>query len=467
MNATWMRCPTYGLENPDQPNLLRSHFPYTAPPAIFFDGVDVPVDPAPEIYITDTTFRDGQQARPPYTPEQIAALFGMLARLSGPKGVIRQSEFFLYTDSDKRAVELCRAQGHRFPEITAWIRANPGDLQLVKAMEIAETGILTSVSDYHIYLKLGLDRKGALEKYTAIVKEALVAGIRPRCHLEDVTRADIYGFVVPFVQALVELGNDAGIPVKVRLCDTMGYGLPYPGTTLPRSVPRLIHTLRQETGIAPAQLEWHGHNDFYKGFINATTAWLYGCAAANGTILGFGERTGNTPIEGLIFEYVGLTGDTEIDTRAVTAIARYLETECGYQIPPMTPFVGRDFNLTRAGIHADGLIKNEEIYTIFDTQLLLDRDIDIAVTDKSGAAGIALWVNRRFRLSGERAVSKHHPGVQAMAAWVRDQYSGGRTTSLSDDELVAAVRRWLPSVADGQEGRQSRSVAPSTPQPMA
>jgi isopropylmalate/homocitrate/citramalate synthase len=429
-----------------EPNLLREQFPYDAPPLIVFDGVDVPMNRPENIFITDTTFRDGQQARTPYTVEQITALFDLLHRLSGPKGVIRQTEFFLYSEKDRQAVRACQEKGYAFPEITAWIRAVAKDFQLVKEMGIRETGILTSCSDYHIHLKLGMNREQAMEQYLSVVKSALAEGIRPRCHLEDVTRADVFGFVIPFVQQLVRLSEESGIPVKIRLCDTMGYGVSYPGAALPRSVPRLLHALRTETGIASAQLEWHGHNDFYKVLTNAATAWLYGCSGVNGTLLGFGERTGNTPVEGLLFEYMGLTGDTSVDTRIVTEIAEYFERELGYTVPPMTPFVGKSFNVTAAGIHADGLIKNEEIYNIFDTDKLLNRPLGVLVTDKAGTAGIAHWVNRQLGLVGEERVDKRSPGVQAMYGWVIGQYEDGRTTSLSDEELTVAARQYLPEL---------------------
>ncbi|WP_282941208.1 hypothetical protein [Paenibacillus sp. RC67] len=429
-----------------QANLFREQFPYSTPPRVLFDGVDVPTAMPNDIFITDTTFRDGQQARPPYTVKQIVALFDYLHRLSGANGVIRQSEFFLYSEKDREAAYKCMERGYQFPEVTAWIRAVKKDFALVKDMGIKETGILTSISDYHIYLKLGLDREKAMMQYLDIVEAALANGIRPRCHLEDVTRADVPGFVIPFVKQLVELSEQSGIPVKVRLCDTMGYGVSYPGAVLPRSVPRLIHTLREETGIRSEQLEWHGHNDFYKVMTNAATAWLYGVGGINGTLLGFGERTGNTPIEGLLFEYMGLTGDHSIDTTVVTEIAEYFERELGYQIPPMTPFVGKQFNVTAAGIHADGVIKNEEIYNIFDTGKLLNRPLGVQVTDKAGAAGVAFWVNKQLGLEGEQRLDKKNESIQSMTMWVMEQYKDGRTTSLSDKELLEAAKRFLPDL---------------------
>src|SRR5205823_9878557 len=105
------------------PTYLRETFPYTLPPLARFEREVVPLDPAPQIWVTDTTFRDGQQSRAPYTPRQILDLYRLLGRLGGPRGMIRQSEFFLYSAKDREALDLCLAEGLRYPEITGWIRA--------------------------------------------------------------------------------------------------------------------------------------------------------------------------------------------------------------------------------------------------------------------------------------------------------------------------------------------------------
>ncbi len=135
------------LQDVDEPNLMKEIFPYDDVPLVDFDHKYVMPLPAKEYWITDTTFRDGQQARPPYTVEQIVTLFDFLHKLGGPNGVIRQAEFFLYTKKDKAAVEKCLERGYRYPEVTGWIRAKAEDLKLVKEMGLRETGILTSCSD--------------------------------------------------------------------------------------------------------------------------------------------------------------------------------------------------------------------------------------------------------------------------------------------------------------------------------
>lgn len=435
------------LLDTQEPNLYRNVFPYDEVCRVEFDNKFVFVDPPEEIFITDTTFRDGQQARPPYTVEQIVDLFDMLHKLGGPNGVIRQSEFFLYSDKDKEAARKCLERNYRYPEITGWIRAVKEDFKLVKEMGLKETGILTSVSDYHIFLKLKKNRRVVLREFLSIVSAALDLGIIPRCHFEDITRADIYGFCVPFAQDIMRLSEEAKLPVKIRLCDTLGYGVPYSGASLPRCVPKIIRAMIDDAGVPSECLEWHGHNDFYKGFINATTAWLYGCSAANGTVLGFGERTGNAPIEGLIIEYISLMGHNNgVDTTMITEIRNYFERVIGVSIAPNMPFVGANFNATSAGIHADGILKNEEIYNIFNTTKILNRPISISVNDKSGLAGIAQWINSHFALTGKDRIEKTHPGVAKINRWVTRQYEEGRLTSISDQEMEKVTRKNLAEI---------------------
>lgn len=437
----------YDFDEVQEPELLREIYPYNKICRVAFDDSFVMPRPPEEIFITDTTFRDGQQSRPPFTVQHIIDIFELMHRLAGHSGLIRQSEFFLYSDKDKRAVHACLEKGYKFPEVTGWIRASKDDLKLVKEIGLKETGMLTSVSDYHIFLKLGKSRKKAAEDYLRLVEAALNWDIIPRCHFEDITRADIYGFCLPLAQKMMELSRQKGLPVKIRLCDTMGYGVPYPGASLPRSVSKIVRTFTDEAQVPSEWLEWHGHNDFHKGFINATTAWIYGCSGVNATLFGFGERTGNAPLEALIIEYISLTGDDDAAyTPAITELARYFEKNLNVQIPPNYPFAGRDFNATSAGIHADGLLKNEEIYNIFNTKHILHRDVPIIVTDKTGRAGVAYWINHNLNLFEDQKVDKRHPAVKKIYDKIMSTYAKGRTTNYSHEEMQKLVRRYIPDL---------------------
>ncbi len=430
----------YQLQDVDEANLYRDLYPYESVPRVSFNHRRVPLGMPEDIWITDTTFRDGQQSVEPYTVKQIVDLFKLMSRLGGPFGIVRQSEFFVYTEKDRQAIEECQDLGLRFPEITTWIRATKEDFALIKDLGIHETGMLTSCSDYHIFNKLKMSRKEAMNHYLKTVALAFEAGIMPRCHLEDLTRADFYGFVIPFVNELMKMSQDAKIPVRIRACDTMGYGVPYSEVAIPRSVPGIVYGLQHYSDVPSELLEWHGHNDFYKAVSNASTAWLYGASGVNCSLLGIGERSGNVPLEAMVFEYASLRGSLDgMDPTAITDIAEYFVNEIGYQIPPMTPFVGRSFNVTRAGIHADGLMKDEEIYNIFDTKKLLNKKPSVLLGKNSGLAGIAYWVNDNYNLEGDAMIGKHDDLVMKLKIWIDNEYAGGRVTTLSTQELEAKI----------------------------
>ncbi len=458
---------SYPLVDATEPNLLEETFDYSLPPLIRFDGPVVeyidgqPVEFDPQslktrdIVITDTTFRDGQQARPPYTIDQMVHIYDLLAKLGGPNGVVRQTEFFLYTKNDRETLDRCRELGHKYPECTGWIRAVPGDFRLVKEAGLQESGMLTSSSDYHIFQKLKFkSRQACMDAYCEVVDAAFEAGVRPRCHMEDITRADVEGFIFPFAERLMRMSEQvpADKTAKIRLCDTMGFGVSFPGVELPRSIPKLIYKLNQEVGVPSDRLEWHGHNDFHKVHVNGATAWLYGCDAVNTTLFGYGERTGNPPLEGAVMEYIALRGDLSgIQTEVITELAEYMQS-IGFPIPENYPFVGRHFNTTRAGIHAGGLRSDERIYNIFDPTALLGRPPRVALTDKSGSDGVALWVNEFFGLKGDERLSVMK--VHKVARWVRDQYEEhGRMTAISDQELEAKVKELMPEQWEKYKGK--------------
>ncbi|OOO62409.1 2-isopropylmalate synthase [Clostridium tepidum] len=447
MGKTVQSSYSHVLQNISSPNLYKDLFPYEEIPKVTFNDIQVPRDLPKDIWITDTTFRDGQQSMPPYTTEQIVKIYDYLHKLDNESGVIRQTEFFLYSKKDRKAAEICLDRGYKFPQITSWIRANKEDFKLVKEMGIKETGMLMSCSDYHIFKKLNTTREKAMNMYLEIAEEALANGIVPRCHLEDITRADFYGFVAPFVNKLMELSSKYNISVKIRACDTLGLGVPYSGASLPRSVQGIIHGLRYCCNVPSESIEWHGHNDFYGVVSNASTAWLYGCSSVNTSLLGIGERTGNCPLEAMIIEYAQLKGNTaNMNLHVINEIAEYFQKEMNYNIPPRTPFVGSEFNVTRAGIHADGILKNEEIYNIFNTEKILDRPVVVAVNQYSGLAGIAAWINTYFKLKGENKIDKKDERILAIKEWVDNQYENGRTTIIGNNELEIIVKQLIPDL---------------------
>ncbi len=146
-------------------------------------------------------------------------------------------------------------------------------------------------------------------------------------------------------------------------------------------------------------------------------------------------------------EYVSLIGDDNgVDTTVITEIRNYFEKELGHHVPKNQPYIGLDFNATSAGVHIDGIVKNEEIYSPFDTNKILKRPIAINITDKSGLAGIAHWINSHFALVDKDRIEKTHPGIARINKWIARQYDEGRVTCISEEEIEHQARLHISEI---------------------
>ena len=206
------------------------------------------------------------------------------------------------------------------------------------------------------------------------------------------------------------------------------------------------------SNVPSSSIEWHGHNDFNSVVVNSTTSWLYGGASVNATLFGIGERTGNCPLESMLFEYAQIKGNTKsMNLKVISELADYFESALGYLVPARTPFVGDEFNVTRAGIHADGMLKNKEIYNSFDTEKFLGRPPSVAVNSYSGLAGIAAWINNYLKLNGDKKIDKNDKKLMPIKKWMDEEYINGRTASISDIELKELVFSFIPDLLGNKE----------------
>ena len=85
------------------------------------------------------------------------------------------------------------------------------------------------------------------------------------------------------------------------------------------------------------------------------------------------------------------------------------------------------------------LVENEEIYNIFDTEKFLNRPVLCAVSNTSGLAGIAHWINTYYKLNDDAKISKSSELVAYVKTWVDAEYESGRVTVLTDDELLSVI----------------------------
>lgn len=435
---------------PASPEYFADSFPRDDFPAYVWR--ERPATLPPAVWMTETTHRDGQQGGLPLSAETSLRIYDILCRFTDSSGAIRQAEFFVYRPSDREALEAALERYHDGAPVepTTWIRATAKDVALIRSLGIRETGMLASASDYHTFHKFSPGgRNQAAQIYLDAVQTTLDAGIRPRLHLEDATRAPM-DFMLPFVQAVQAMTQPYGpaLRPKFRVCDTMGLGLPYEDVALPRSIPHIFRSLRA-AGLQPEDLEFHPHNDTGLIVANCLSAIREGCAVINGTCLGKGERTGNAPLEMIALHLIGMGyfASQQPDFAALNELVD-LYAELGEALPPKYPLYGRDAHRTRAGVHADGLNKFWWMYAPFNVPELLGRPLEVSLTKDSGVAGILFLVRQHRQLD----LSKTHPAIQHLHAWVTTEFDNGRQTSIEWEELEPHLEEALAATETAATG---------------
>jgi isopropylmalate/homocitrate/citramalate synthase len=412
---------------PDQ--FPRDHFPSRG-------WIRRPTSFPAEVWTTETTHRDGQQGGLPLTAEQSLQIYDLLCRFTGKSNAIRQAEYFVYRKQDLagfRTAQERYAAGAPI-EPTTWIRAAVKDVKLIQTLGVQESGLLASISDYHVFHKFQPGgRLQAANLYLDAVQLALDAGIRPRLHLEDASRAAI-DFIRYFVQAVLERAAPYpdSLRPKFRICDTLGLALPDEDVPLPRSIPKLFQALRSD-GLRPSDLEFHPHNDTGLIVANSLAAVRHGCSVINGTCLGKGERTGNAPLELILLHLIGMGyyADCQPDFTILNELAE-LYAQMGQPVADKYPLYGRDAHRTRAGIHADGLNKFWWMYAPFDVPKLIGRPLEVSLTKDSGVAGL-IFVARQYL---HREFRKEDPHIQAANEWMLRQFDEGRQTAVEWEEIA-------------------------------
>jgi isopropylmalate/homocitrate/citramalate synthase len=419
---------------PEAQDYFLDQFPRDRFPS--YGWVSRPASFPAEVWTTETTHRDGQQGGLPLTAEQSVRIYDLLCRFTGKSGAIRQAEYFVYRKQDLdgfRAAQERHASGAPI-EPTTWIRAAVKDVKLIQSLGVKESGLLASISDYHVFHKFQPGgRLQAANIYLDAVQLALDAGIRPRLHLEDASRASI-DFIRYFVEAVLQKAADYpdSLRPKFRICDTLGVALPDEEVALPRGVPKLFQALRS-IGLSPSDLEFHPHNDTGLIVANSLSAVRHGCSVINGTCLGKGERTGNAPLELILLHLIGMGyyAECQPDFTVLNELGD-LYAQMGQPVADKYPLYGRDAHRTRAGIHADGLNKFWPMYAPFDVPKLIGRPLEVSLTKDSGIAGLIFVARQHLH----QEFRKEDPKIQAAHSWMQRQFDEGRQTAVEWEEIA-------------------------------
>jgi citrate (Re)-synthase len=393
-----------------------------------------------DVKISDSTLRDGAQMPGIVLKKaQKLRIFELLHDMG-----IEKLECFLFNERDRVLAREMLDYGYENPEVTGWARANAEDIDMSISMEgVNEVGILMSISDTHIFDKLGfVDREQARDKYTEALQYAVDHGMKVRCHLEDITRADIPNFVIPLVKDLLSIAPDA----IFRICDTLNYGLPFEETPLPFSIPKIVRNFK-ETGAE--NLEMHVHDDFGLGVANTLAGYWAGANWSSLTFMGVGERAGNTELEKILtFLFCRVKGFEKYNPRPVTDLTRYLEHELAFRLPRNKAIVGENIFAHESGIHTDGVLKNPFTYEPFPPEVVGAKRV-LLIGDSSGREVVRHKMQEVLNelLGVEVNLRKNDRRIKMICNDIHKLYDEeARNSSVSDDELKEyAIKYFLTS----------------------
>lgn len=320
------------------------------------------------VRIFDTTLRDGEQSPgATLTSNEKIEVARALARL----GVdVIEAGFPAASPDDLDAVkrialtigcEETAGRPYPFPPIICGLaRANQKDIdrcwEAVRGAKFPRIHTFIATSPIHREHKLRMSREQVLARAREMV--AYASSLCPDVEFspEDAGRTEPE-FLYEVLAAVIEAGA-----TTLNIPDTVGY-------TLPHEFGELIAGIMKHTrGIDKVTVSVHCHNDLGLATANTLAGIMNGARQAEVTINGIGERAGNSALEEVVMALATrqavLSLGTHIDTTLLCKTSKLVSTRTGMLVQPNKAIVGANAFAHEAGIHQDGMLKNEATYEI-------------------------------------------------------------------------------------------------------
>lgn len=361
------------------------------------------------VAVCDTTLRDGEQ-----TAGIVFANIEKykIAQMLDDAGVQQiESGIPAMGGDEKVAVKHIAHMGLN-ASVLGWNRADIHDINDSIDCGVDSVAISMSSSDIHIQNKIRKSREWVLAKVSESVQHAADHGLYISCNAEDASRADL-NFLIEFAKTAKAAGA-----MRLRYCDTIGREDPF--TCYDR-----IKAIIKATGM---DVEMHTHNDFGMANANTFAGIKAGARFVSATVMGIGERSGNTAIEEIVMTCRHLLNtDAGIDPLKLRPLAQFVSVASGRPIYVSKPFLGANCFAHEAGIHTDGIIKDHKNYEPYDPEEVgLQRSIVIG--KHSGRSTLVSDLGKRgIQLDDETASSLLEDVRRASVAMKR---------ALSSDELL-------------------------------
>ncbi|MBU0944754.1 MAG: hypothetical protein KJ804_08490 [Proteobacteria bacterium] len=327
------------------------------------------------VKIIDTTLREGEQS-----PGVFFALGVKKNIISGLVGLgIDEIEIGVacQENGDLNILADYVRTVHPHQVFSLWCRCREADI--LHGASLLPTCLSLSIpaSDLHLEKKLGKDRKWALKRLRRSIGQALAAGVpKVSVGLEDVSRADL-----EYARELAQVAEEAGA-FRLRLADTVGI-------CTPSSMMRLLDGfkgLTMEMGV-------HCHNDFGMATANTITGLDHSALWGDVTLLGLGERAGNSRLEEVLTFLTVEKNSGSYDLKGLPELSRMVAEESGQEISPSCPIIGKNIFSCETGIHLQGIMADPATYEPFDPELIGARR-SLLIGRKAGRRSIAATLGR-------------------------------------------------------------------------
>jgi len=333
-----------------------------------------------QVYIFDTTLRDGEQS--PGATMNIDEKLEVAKQLARLRVDIIEAGFPVASPGDFEAVnriarEVGTADG---PVIAGLARANKKDIDRAweAVRDAAKPRIHTflATSDIHLKHKLRISR----EQCVAQVRE-MVAYAKSLCDDVEFSPEDAGRSDPEFLYVVLEEAIKAGA-TTLNIPDTVGYTTPWEFGALISGI------IEHVPGAGEAIVSVHCHNDLGLATANTLAGLMAGARQAEVTINGIGERAGNTSLEEIAMalytrpQFFNLR--TDIDTTQIMRSSRMVTAFTGMQVQPNKAIVGANAFAHEAGIHQDGVLKNPLTYEIMKPETVGLSSSELVLGKHSG-----------------------------------------------------------------------------------
>lgn len=305
-----------------------------------------------DIKIVDTTLRDGEQTA--------GVVFTIDEKLEIARKLSNAGVFQLEVGvpamggSEKEAIKAI-VKSNLKSSIMGWNRAVTSDIQESIDCGLDAVAISISASDIHITEKLKKSREWVLDTITRAVNFAKSHGLYVSANAEDASRAD-KEFLFQFINTVEAAGAD-----RIRYCDTVGVLDPI----------STYETMKELSSRINIPIEIHTHNDFGMATAATIAALEGGASFASVTVNGLGERAGNAALEEVVMalKYIKKY-DMGFDVTKIKDICEFVAKASHREIPPNKPIVGKNLFLSEAGIIADAILKQPDVYEVFPPSII-------------------------------------------------------------------------------------------------